>query len=275
MILNKHDVNHSNLSDFTVLDCRNVMDQHEKTIELISNHPLPSTTHIIENPFMYIENGINNGRHPLPYKEQITALYETLTKNGHKLLLVSNSDSFHHTRLYYLFVLYGFEVFLYNDDLNFIENNHHLFSKFEDALPFEVIGKTSEFKKDIYRSMEDVQKIIQEDRPVLLVDVRTKERYLGITEPIDFKKGHIPSAVNIPNPEIYSDGLLNLHALDDKLEKLNQYEEVIVYCGSGMSATPLFALLNEKGINVKVYGGSFSEWITEPSNEVETKENIL
>lgn len=275
MILNKHALNHSNLSDFIVLDCRNMMDQEDKTMELLSNNPIPCTTHIKENPFMYIENGINNGRHPLPYKEQITALYEALTKNGHQLLLVSNSDSFHHARLYYLFALYGCEVFLYNDDLKFIEDNQHLFSKFDDALPSEVIGRTSEFKKDIYRSMEDVQKMIKEDRAVLIIDVRSRERYLGVTEPIDFKKGHIPSAVNIPNPEIYSDGLLNLDALDDRLEKLDQYEEVIVYCGSGMSATPLFVLLNEKGINVKVYGGSFSEWITEPSNEIETKENIL
>jgi thiosulfate/3-mercaptopyruvate sulfurtransferase len=274
MILNKESLNIFDLSDFIIIDCRNVMDQPEATEKLLADAPLSNSTHIPETPFMYTEAGINKGRHPLPFKEQTAALFQTLSQNNKKLLLVSNENSFYHTRLYYLFTLYGFESYLYNDDLHWVEEHHQNFSSYTGGVLPSEEGHSTAFEADIYRSMADVQEAIQ-DHNVLLIDVRSNERYLGITEPIDFKKGHIPGAVNIPNTQIYQDGLLNFNSLDDHLEVIQEYAEVIVYCGSGMSATPLFTLLNEKGINAKLYGGSFSEWITDDSNTVETKENTL
>ncbi|MFD2829321.1 sulfurtransferase [Corticicoccus populi] len=274
MILNKETLHTFDLKRFIVLDCRNVMDNKEKTLELIKEQPLETAVHIPESPFMFTENGINNGRHPLPYKEQVTSLHLALTSGGHELLLVSDAGSFYHTRLYYLFNLYGLKSYLYNGDFQDIKDTKESFARFNGS-PKEVEGHTAEFKSDIFRSMSDVAAAVDNKENVLLIDVRTRERYLGITEPIDFKKGHIPGAVNIPNTDIYTDGILNLHALDHMLGQIKEYDEVFVYCGSGMSATPLFTLLYENGVNVKLYAGSFSEWITDASNTVETKENTL
>ena len=40
-------------------------------------------------------------------------------------------------------------------------------------------------------------------------------------------------------------------------------KEVVVYCGSGVTASPLYTVLKEAGYeNVKLYVGSYSDWIT-------------
>ena len=65
---------------------------------------------------------------------------------------------------------------------------------------------------------------------------------------------------------LYIHGLvsvLNINIFKNVLTK-----ECIVYCGSGMSATPLFCALLSLDEKVKVYAGSYSEWI-EKNNNVE------
>ena len=49
-------------------------------------------------------------------------------------------------------------------------------------------------------------------------------------------------------------------------------DEVVVYCGSGVTAAPLFAMLKQKGYkDVRLYVGSYSDWISVNSVEVEKR----
>ena len=63
----------------------------------------------------------------------------------------------------------------------------------------------------------------------------------------------------------------------DKLKELieagNKYDEVIVYCGSGITACPNSLALSEIGIEHKVYPGSFSDWISYDDNQVDIIKN--
>ena len=54
------------------------------------------------------------------------------------------------------------------------------------------------------------------------------------------------------------------------INDLNNYEEVIVYCGSGITASPVSLALTEVGIDHKLYAGSFSDWISYKENKVDT-----
>lgn len=110
---------------------------------------------------------------------------------------------------------------------------------------------------------EYVKKAVEKEN-VLIIDSRTPMRYLGENEPIDKIAGHIPSAINIHWKNLLdSNGLiLPLACLKEKLSDVYNYDEVIVYCGSGVDATFNYMLLNELGINAKVYIGSWSDWIT-------------
>ena len=100
---------------------------------------------------------------------------------------------------------------------------------------------------------------------VALVDARESDRYLGEREPIDPIAGHIPGAVNYPWQEV-TDAQGNLKSVAeqrDRWQNLEQAEEILVYCGSGVTACVNLLSLETAGIpNGKLYAGSWSDWIS-------------
>lgn len=115
------------------------------------------------------------------------------------------------------------------------------------------------------------ERIGQDD--VILIDSRDGARYRGEVEPIDKKAGHIPTAINyVWTENKNSDGSWKqADELKLRFEALDQNKEVIVYCGSGVTATPnLFALQAAGFKNVKLYAGSWSEWSSLPNKQIET-----
>ncbi|KKI90457.1 3-mercaptopyruvate sulfurtransferase [Bacillus sp. SA1-12] len=105
----------------------------------------------------------------------------------------------------------------------------------------------------------------------ILIDSRENPRYLGEFEPIDPVAGHIPGAKNY-----FWKDVLNEEGSFKKRDELIAYfsdvpldKEVIVYCGSGVSACPNILALKEAGYpNVTLYPGSWSDWITYPDNPI-------
>lgn len=100
----------------------------------------------------------------------------------------------------------------------------------------------------------------------LIIDVREAYRYRGESEPIDLIAGHIPGAVNIPyignlDPDGYflsADELA--HKYKEAIGNRNP-GEVIVHCGSGVTACHTVLAMEQAGIQVpKLYVGSWSEW---------------
>lgn len=85
---------------------------------------------------------------------------------------------------------------------------------------------------------------------LVLLDARAPERYRGETEPIDAVAGHIPGARNLPYTETAQ--------LPDYL--LSTEDEVVVYCGSGITASVDVLALERAGVHAKLYPGSWSEW---------------
>ncbi len=104
------------------------------------------------------------------------------------------------------------------------------------------------------------------DESKLVIDVRETPRYLGQTEPIDVIAGHIPGAINLPyvlnlgtdgkylSPEILR------KAYDEAIGGVD-YNQVIVHCGSGVTACHTLLGMAYAGIDgAKLYTGSWSEW---------------
>lgn len=122
-------------------------------------------------------------------------------------------------------------------------------------------------------SMEDVR-----DRDIdksVLIDSRAYERYIGKVEPLYKKAGHIPGAKNYFWQHVLDETMSwkSIDVLQEHFASLHDADEIIVSCGSGISACPNILALEMAGFkNVKLYPGSFSDWISYDENPIKTNE---
>ena len=108
-----------------------------------------------------------------------------------------------------------------------------------------------------------------------LLDGRAPERFRGEVEPIDRVAGHIPGAANycfLTN--IDTDGtFLSPADLRTRLHAAiggSTSDHVVCYCGSGVTACHNLLALEHAGLTgAKLYAGSWSEWSSDPSREIE------
>ncbi|WP_394832906.1 sulfurtransferase [Pendulispora rubella] len=103
----------------------------------------------------------------------------------------------------------------------------------------------------------------------LVLDARAAERYRGDLEPIDARPGHIPGAKSAPWSLNMREGRFRSNAdLRSHYEALGagRAKEIIVYCGSGVTACHDWLALELAGFDrVKLYEGSWSDWARDPS----------
>ena len=124
-------------------------------------------------------------------------------------------------------------------------------------------------QEDWTRTVEEIKALDGEP----LIDSRSPDRFRGENETMDPKAGHIPGASNL----FWQDNLdgkkwLSPEQLKARFEALKAAESVTVYCGSGVTACANILAMKRAGLkNVKLYPGSWSDWVSYPDNPVETK----
>jgi thiosulfate/3-mercaptopyruvate sulfurtransferase len=112
------------------------------------------------------------------------------------------------------------------------------------------------------------------DPEQLLVDARAAERYSGSVEPIDSVAGHIAGAVNHPfTRNLRVDGRFlaaaELRRLWDERLAGRAPRDVAAMCGSGVTACHNLLSLEVAGLRgARLYAGSWSEWIKDPSRPI-------
>ena len=109
----------------------------------------------------------------------------------------------------------------------------------------------------------DEVKSAQNKDELAIVDSRDRDRYLGLIEPIDPIAGSIEGAVNSPWKQVSDEsGYLKSEEAQQQLwSNYRDAKEIIVYCGSGVTACVNLFSLNMAGINhTKLYPGGWSDW---------------
>jgi thiosulfate/3-mercaptopyruvate sulfurtransferase len=107
-----------------------------------------------------------------------------------------------------------------------------------------------------------------------LLDARARERFAGEVEPIDAVAGHIPGARNHSFAlDLGSDGYFlppdELRARFEQSQGGVNDSHTIAMCGSGVTACHLLLALEVAGKpGAKLYAGSWSEWIRDPSRQI-------
>jgi thiosulfate/3-mercaptopyruvate sulfurtransferase len=107
-----------------------------------------------------------------------------------------------------------------------------------------------------------------------IVDARAPERYRGEVEPIDPVAGHIPGAVNHFFQNNLEGGAFkppdSLRAALQRSIGDVSAENVVCYCGSGVTACHNILALEHAGLHgARLYPGSWSEWVADPKRPVE------
>jgi len=111
-----------------------------------------------------------------------------------------------------------------------------------------------------------------------IIDARAVERFRGEVEPIDPVAGHVPGARNRPFALNLRDGQFKpaeeLRA--ELLEVLDGVppQQAVLMCGSGVTACHLLLAFEHAGLHgARVYAGSWSGWISDPSRPIERSSN--
>jgi len=117
-------------------------------------------------------------------------------------------------------------------------------------------------------SVTDVEAALGSRTPLL--DARTPERFAGEFEPIDPVAGHIPGAHCLPHGGNLDTKGQFLPAGDLGARwQGHDVDAAICYCGSGVSAAHNVLAAVVAGIGrPRLFVGSWSEWITDPSRPI-------
>jgi thiosulfate/3-mercaptopyruvate sulfurtransferase len=105
-----------------------------------------------------------------------------------------------------------------------------------------------------------------------VIDARAEARYRGDEEPFDPVAGHIPGARSAPwSGNLEEDGTFRSpEELRERYEALGVTNDAaIAYCGSGVNAChELFAMHRAGFGDARLYEGSWSDWVSDPSRPV-------
>ena len=201
------------------------------------------------------------GRHPLSSKEQLTALFE---RSGLALddviFIYDQGGAPYASRAWFMLTYAGFtNVKIVNGgyqallDAGFLESNE------VPTVSKSVLNL--KFNDLLVATKEQVRQVTVGERNGVLLDARSYERYIGEVEPLDPIAGHIPTAQNFNWEQLVRDG--RFERSEELLDTFEKDAAYIVYCGSGVSATPLFVTMYNEGYeDIQLYVGSYSDWIT-------------
>lgn len=267
----KENLNNQNL---VVVDCRfDLMDKEYGKRSYEKEH-IKGAVRVDLEKDLSSEVREHGGRHPLPKIEKLKETFENIGISNESIVVAyDEGDLAGPARLWWILKYLGHkEVYVLNGGIEAFKSVGGEVTS--DVEPIE----KSEFKvnvnKDMIVDMEYVKDRIDNER-VAIVDSRENKRYIGEFEPVDKRAGHIPGALNYFWMDILDkaeDGftIKSQDKLKELFNKLNDYDEVIVYCGSGVTACPNSLALTEAGVNHKLYAGSYSDWISYEENTVDT-----
>ncbi|MBS7253250.1 sulfurtransferase [Flavobacterium branchiicola] len=208
----------------------------------------------------------NGGRHPLPSLEKFSEVLSKIgiSPNSHVIIYDDKNGSNAAARFWWMLKAIGHQkVQVLNGGLQeAIKAGFPVSAEIEHFNSAEY--KVSQWKLAV-ADIEEVEKA-RNNTENIVIDVRDKNRFDGLTEPLDLIAGHIPGAINVPFSEnLNEDGFYkSATILSEKykavLGTINP-ENVIVHCGSGVTACHTLLAMDYAGIEIpKLYVGSWSEW---------------
>jgi thiosulfate/3-mercaptopyruvate sulfurtransferase len=260
---------HLHDENLVVIDCRFALHSPDKGREEYTREHIPGAIYFDLKKDLSAEKAEHGGRHPWPHVSSVAdKLGQVGIKNDTAIVLYDDQKGVMAARAYWVLRYIG------HRNVALLDGGYAAWKEAGQPVTDEVTKLqpaeyTPDVQEEMLRDVEDVRQACNGGE-ALLVDSRAFNRYTGEAETIDPVGGHIPGALNYDWQAVFDEkGFLKEEAaLREHFAKLPRDKEVIVYCGSGIVACAnLFALERLGYNNVKLYPGSWSDWISYPENE--------
>lgn len=244
-----------------IVDCRfSLADPSEGQKQYETGH-IPGAYYLDLNKDLSGPLSSHGGRHPLPNPNELASKLEAIGVWKDETLVVAYDDS----RLAFAARLWWLLRYLGHDRVAVLDGGLTGWKSARYAVTDRASSqRTGSFVPQVRWSwVVDIEAVKARKDVSVLVDSRDPDRYQGLREPIDPIAGHIPSAVNFPWKEVTdSNGFVQpLTEQSRRWESIKSASEVIVYCGSGVTACVNLLSLELAGQSGgKLYAGSWSDW---------------
>jgi thiosulfate/3-mercaptopyruvate sulfurtransferase len=250
--------------DLAIVDCRFTLMQPGLGRQQYQASHIPGAFYLDLNQDLSSPVQRHGGRHPLPDLAELVTKLESIGISSQPPTRVVIYDD---ARLAFAARLWWLLRYLGHDRVAVLDGGFSAWQSVgypvTDEVPVAAPGK---FIPEPNSAMVvDIATVkAKKDLPgVVLVDAREGERYRGEQEPIDPIAGHIPGAVNYPWQAVTDDrGFLRpVEEQQQHWGTLPLADEIVVYCGSGVTACVNLLSLELAGIpHTQLYAGSWSDW---------------
>jgi thiosulfate/3-mercaptopyruvate sulfurtransferase len=261
-------------SNVVIADCRFILGQPDAGRTAYEAGHIPGAVYFDLERDLSGPIGPHGGRHPLPDVASFAkALGQAGIDSSKTVVVYDDQAGAMASRLWWMLRYAG------HDNVKLLDGGYGSWQATGHPVSTEApqVRETvfeAELQPDMLLSTEDVKSRLGK-AGTTLIDSREPRRYLGLEEPIDPVAGHIPGAVNYFWKQSLDESgrWKRAEGQRERFAGLKRDEEVVVYCGSGVTACPNVLALTEAGFtDVKLYGGSWSDWISYKNNPVATGE---
>lgn len=258
--------------DLVIADCRFVLGQPQAGQELYEMDHIPGAVYFHLDQDLSGPLQEHGGRHPLPSVEE---LIKTLGAKGinesKKVVAYDSQGGAMAARLWFLLKYVG------HSQVYVLDQGYEKWKKAGCPVSTEIPSITPltfqpQVQEHMLYTMEEVKQRLNSPSTIL-IDSRSADRYRGENETLDPKGGHIPGAKNeFWMESLQEDG--SWKSKEEQEERLKEYlqaaaeKELVVYCGSGVTACANLIAFDEIGLKPKLYLGSWSDWISYRENPV-------
>ena len=297
----------------TIVDCRYILGQPDVGSEAFEQEHIPGAIYMDLKKDLSAEATDHGGRHPLPEPEVFAARLAKLgIGNDTRVIAYDDEGGMNAARLWWMLRWIGHENvavldkgftawkeagFLVDDKQavrvpsTFVPNvQHHLVTDVNEVQRIVGTIKAEQIVEGVEEGlaaergeapMQDIE-VPGLNNPAVfftpvLIDSRAHERYLGQNETMDPVGGHIPGAINFFWKDLFNEdgSYKSTEELEKHFETVDKEAEIVVYCGSGVSATPNVLALEQAGFkSVRLYVGSWSDWISYGDNPIGTGKEV-
>ena len=262
------------LTAWAVIDCRFDLKDESAGFEAYMASHIPGAVYAsLAADLSSLSTG-TNGRHPLPSIDAMTDTFATLGIGPETQVVAYDQDSgMYASRLWWMLRYLGHDaVAVLDGGISKWQREQHPVRGGNEVRPRGAF--VAHVRKNWVVTIDEMTS--GRAQSALLVDARSPERFEGRSEPLDRVAGHIPGAVNhFFRDNVTDDGTMRpaaeLRKTFDTLLEGRAPKEVVMYCGSGVTACQNLLAMEHAGISgTPLFVGSWSEWSASPARPVET-----